>query len=252
MSRLDYIYGRKDVPSYITPLFWQHGEAEYILRDEIKQMSKNGIGGFIVESRPHPDFFGDTWWRDIDIILDEAKKRNMKVWFFDDALFPSGFAAGKIRDNHPEYLKVYMDERHIDALGPINGSSFLINEWLNDGEKIICVVVARRIDGLDMIDEKSLLDITGKITDGILYWNIPEGDWRIFIFVRTRHGGEEYTQDYLNPIDAEPVRTFINYIYEEYYERYSGEFGKTIAGFFPMNRALAMEQRMKALLGIPT
>ena len=233
MNRLKSVYYSKDFPSYLTPLFWQHGEDESTLREEIRQMHENGIGGFVVEARPHNNFLGDKWWCDIDIIIDEAKKRNMKIWFFDDCHFPSGFSAGKIRENHPEYLKKYLDERHIDAVGPLKGSSFIIKAWFNsDEETLVNVVAAKRIDGVDKIDGESLIDLTALITDGIMYWDVPEGNWRIFIFISTRNGGEEGTKDYLNPIEPEPVRAFIDYIYEEFYKHYAYEFGKTIKGFF--------------------
>lgn len=232
MNMLNCILSKENIPSYITPLFWQHGEDEEILREEIRQMNENGIGGFIVESRPHPDFLGEQWWHDLDAIIDEAGKRNMKVWFFDDCAYPSGFSAGKIRDNHPEYLKVFLDERHIDAVGPQKGSSFIIKAWLEPEETLVAVIAAQRIDGVDIIDGDSLADITGQINEGILYWDVPEGNWRIFILVSTRNGGEEGTRDYLNPIEPEPVRAFIEYVYEEHYKHYAEEFGKTIAGFF--------------------
>lgn len=72
------------------PLFWQHGEKEEDLREEIGKMQEGGIGGFIVESRPHPDFLSYGWWRDLDVILSEASKRQMEVWIFDDGAYPSG------------------------------------------------------------------------------------------------------------------------------------------------------------------
>lgn len=232
MGVLGQIPAKSDIPSYITLLFWQHGEDEEILREEIRQMKENGIGGFIVESRPHPDFLGEHWWKDMDAVIDEASKRNMKVWFFDDYAFPSGYSAGKIRDKHPEYLKIYVDERHIDAVGPQRGSSFIIEAWLEPEESLIAVIAAKRVDGIDVIDGGSLMDVTGQVEDGILYWDVPEGDWRVFILVSTRNGGETGTRNYLNPIEPEPVRAFIEYVYEEHYRRYKEEFGKTIAGFF--------------------
>ncbi|MBP1995099.1 glycosylhydrolase-like jelly roll fold domain-containing protein [Paenibacillus eucommiae] len=232
MSKLESILMKKDIPSYITPLFWQHGEDEDILRNEIKQMGENGIGGFVVESRPHPDFLGEPWWRDLDVIIDEAKKREMKVWLFDDSAYPSGYAAGRIRDHYPEYLKVFLDERHIDANGPLQGSSFIIKAWLEPGETLVAVVAARRTDGVDALDGETFIDLTGRVSDGIVYWDVPEGSWRLFMLVKTRNGGEDTTNDYLNPIDPEPVKAFIEIVYEEHYKRYGKEFGKTIAGFF--------------------
>lgn len=232
MGRFEATLNNKEVPSYITPLFWQHGESEEVLRNEIRQMNENGIGSFIVESRPHPDFLGELWWSNLDAIIDEAGKRNMKVWIFDDSAFPSGFGAGRVRDKHPEYLKKYICERHIDAVGPLEGSSFLVYSWLGEGEKIVRVIAARRVDRIDRIDGDTLTDLTDKIHGGVLYWDVPEGDWRIFMFIDTREGGEEGTKDYLNPLEAGAVRVFIDAIYEEHYRRYPKEFGKTIAGFF--------------------
>lgn len=88
------------------------------------------------------------------------------------------------------------------------------------------------MDRDDRIDSGTFMDLTGKIVEGILYWDVPQGDWRVFIFICTRNGGEEWTKDYLNPLDSEPVRAFIDCVYEEHYRHYHEEFGKTVAGFF--------------------
>lgn len=231
MKRLKELLAGKDF-RYLTPLFWTHGEDEEIMRYMIGQMHENGIDQFVLESRPHPDFLGDQWWRDVDIVLSEAKKRDMKVWFFDDNKYPSGYSAGKIRDHHPEYLKCYLDERHLDAVGPQTGSSVFLDAWVEPGEELVCVVAARRTDGVDGIDYDSLTDITHCASEGLLFWDVPEGNWRIFVMVSTRDGGEEHTRDYLNPLEPEAVRLFLHYVYEAHYSRYKDEFGKTIAGFF--------------------
>ena len=195
-------------------------------------MHENGIGGFIVESRPHPDYLGEKWWHDLDILINEAKKRDMKIWLFDDSGFPSGFASGKIRDNHPEHLKIYLAENHIDAIGPLKGSSFNIEAWFGEGDKPVGIVAAKKVDGQDRLDADSLMELTGNVHDGILYWDVPVGNWRVFILKSTRNGGEKGTRDYLNPLEPEPVKAFIGYVHEEHYRRYRAEFGKTIAGFF--------------------
>ncbi len=233
MERLNALL-RKENPSYLTPLFWVHGEDEALLREMVGHMNDNGVGEFVIESRPHPDFLGERWWQDLSILLDEAKKRDMKVWFFDDCAYPSGYSAGKIRDNHPEYLKVYLAERHLDVIGPQEDVQFWQKAWVESdkGEELVAVVAAKRANTLDKLDFDSLIDITDHVQDGMLYWNVPEGNWRIFFFVQTREDGERGTKDYLNPIEPEPVRAFIDYVYEEHYKHFADEFGKTIAGFF--------------------
>ena len=58
--------------NYIFPFFWQHGEAEEVLREYMKVIRESNIRAVCVESRPHPDFLGEKWWKDMDVILDEA------------------------------------------------------------------------------------------------------------------------------------------------------------------------------------
>ena len=41
----------KNYSDYIIPLFWQHGEEEAVLRNEIRLMHENGINEFIVEAQ---------------------------------------------------------------------------------------------------------------------------------------------------------------------------------------------------------
>ena len=84
--------------NYIFPFFWQHGESEEVLREYMKVIHESNIGAVCVESRPHPDFCGEKWWQDMDVILDEARKRGMKVWILDDSHFPTGFANGAMAD----------------------------------------------------------------------------------------------------------------------------------------------------------
>ena len=107
MSRLqEALAGRP--ANYIMPFFWQHGEDEATLREYMKAIHESGIGAVCVESRPHPDFCGPKWWEDMDVILDEAKKRDMKEWILDDSHFPTGFANGAVENAPEELTHLYM------------------------------------------------------------------------------------------------------------------------------------------------
>lgn len=180
--------------SYIRPLFWQHGEPETVLKEEMHRMRESGIDSFIVESRPHPDFLSYGWWRDLDIIIAEAKKLGMKVWIFDDSAFPSGYAAGRLKSLYPEAQKRYVREVHIDAVGPLSGSSFRMKDWLDEEERLIRATAAKRKGGYEDLEEESLQDLSSYVEDGILYWDVPEGAWRVFFFIETGKGGEEWTK----------------------------------------------------------
>lgn len=235
----------KEKKSYIRPLFWQHGEKKEQLIEEIKQMHENGVGGFIVEARPHPDFLSYGWWRDLDIIIHEAKKRAMEVWIFDDSSYPSGIGAGKIKALYPQFVKTYLAEHHIDVVGPKRNVTINVRAWIkashvegvhnlegNEPEELICVLLAERTNGREQLNVESIKDITEKMYNGKIEIDIEEGSWRIFIITQTRNGGEEWTKDYVNPLSKEAVGQYIDIIYEEHYKRYSKEFGHTIKGFF--------------------
>ena len=55
--------------NHMLPFFWQHGEDEETLRKMMKVIRESGCKSVCIESRPHPDFCGEKWWTDMDIIL---------------------------------------------------------------------------------------------------------------------------------------------------------------------------------------
>ena len=258
MERIrEVLEGREN--NYIMPFFWQHGENESILRDYMRQINSAGIKAVCIESRPHPDFIGSLWWRDMDIIMEEAKNLEMKVWVLDDSHFPTGFAAGKIKSDYPELRKWYLNAHRIDVKGPLKDSSFIVKYFqgraaLMPGYKkedeFIGVVVGKVLDTDTMkIDEETLLDVTEYVQDGALYWDLPEGAWSIFVVYKTRNGGEEQTKDYLNPLVKEATKVLIDTVYEAHYERYKKDFGNTFAGFFSDEPRLGNIKGFEGALG---
>jgi len=234
-SRLeDVLNGTED--NYILPFFWQHGEDETVLREEMARIRESGIRAVCVESRPHPDFLGPQWWRNIDVILQEAQTRGMRVWILDDDHFPTGHAAGRYKEAPPELRRLYLSESFVDAIGPRDHSSFLIAPppfvpgYSNGGELIAAIAVKRDPES-GLLTEESL-DLTELYQDGRLTWNVPEGYWRIFSIIESEHGGDPEKKDYMNPLVAESVRILIDTVHEAFYERYREHFGKTLAGFF--------------------
>ena len=230
--------------NYLYPFFWLHGEEPEVLTEYIEKISESGMQGLCIESRPHPDFVGEGWWKDVDHILAELKKRNMKMWILDDAHFPTGFANGKVKESYPEYLKIYLNMRRYDIQG--TGRKIRIDFSLLKGrpwdrpdpsEKILGVYMAKRVfkkgDDRDLIDAGTLTDISENIDGRLLTLEaFPIGAYSIFVVYETPKGDEEATADYLNPLVKEATEVLINEVYEPHYAHYKDEFGKTIEGFF--------------------
>ena len=61
--------------NHIFPFLWMRGEAPEVLRMEMEKIYEAGIRAVCLESRPHPDYAGEGWWHDVDIIIEEARKK---------------------------------------------------------------------------------------------------------------------------------------------------------------------------------
>lgn len=231
--------------NYIFPFLWMRGEAEEVLREEIEKIYECGIRAVCVEARPHDDFCGPGWWHDMDIVIDEAKKRDMKIWILDDKHFPTGYAAGLIETKYPERKKWYLADTTADIFGgkhpytlnvrrmlkPVIGY-WQIGQPANYEEREnnqLLAIIAVKFASENTFSEETI-DLTDKYKDGSVEFTLPEGQWRIHILYKTRtDGGNE---DYINMIDRVSAGTQIEGVYEAHYQHYKEEFGKTIAGFF--------------------
>ena len=107
MKLKDLLTGQPE--NHLLPFLWVHGEDDATYRKMVRVIDEANIRAFCVEARPHKDFCRENWWRDMDIILDEAEKRGMKVWILDDKHFPTGYAAGLIEEKYPERKIIVID-----------------------------------------------------------------------------------------------------------------------------------------------
>ena len=80
------------------------------------------------------------------------------------------------------------------------------------------------------VEEKQEVDLKPYITGSQLEWEVPKGNWKVYVLHLTRNMG--YHRSYINMLSASSCRVQIDAVYEPHYERYKEEFGKTIAGFF--------------------
>ena len=105
--------------NYIIPFLWLHGVDVGKVINVIDKIYDSGIRSVCLESRPHKEFCRDGWWRDVGIILEECKKRDMKVWMLDDKHYPSGSANDIFREKYKDMQAWGICENHIDVSGPI-------------------------------------------------------------------------------------------------------------------------------------
>jgi len=232
--------------NHILPFFWQHGEDETTLRKMMAVIHDAGCGAVCVESRPHPDFCGEKWWTDMDVILDEARKRDMKVWILDDSHFPTGLANGALKGKPDSMCRqnIFVKEKtfsgkagtkkiHLKRQGfykqdkPQNAG--MIGTFMallpparkfND-DSILCVTARRG---------EAVIDLSNQVDGDVLLWDKPEGEWTLSVIIRSRNTG--YHRNYINMTEPDSCRLLLDAVYEPHWQHYAADFGKTIAGFF--------------------
>ena len=238
---------RGESENHILPFFWQHGEDEATLRDYMRAICETNCRAVCVESRPHPDYCGEKWWRDMDVILDEARRRDMKVWILDDSHFPTGFANGAVKHAplalHRQSVcanslcfegEAREIELQLEGMIPPEWKpaglleQYVLPDLIKDAphfedDSVIAVTAFNAATG----ESRSLpLPPAGEP----LRWQKPEGDWKLWIIGLSRNCGPH--REYINMLDPESVRLLIDAVYEPHWQHYAADFGKTIAGFF--------------------
>lgn len=214
--------------SYIIPFFWQHGESREELLAEIEAIEKSGAKEFCVESRVYEDFCGENWWKDFGFILEEAKNRNMRVWLLDDKRFPTGYANGSVADK-PELKKKHIRLEYVDVFGKKPDNAILIN-GIKEDEELISVTAYKRSGEEEIICGEGA-DLTQNIQDGLVFWDIPEGIWRVYFVIKTNNAPKGFA-NYIDILNKQSCRMQIEAVYEPQYEHFKEYFGNTFAGFF--------------------
>ena len=207
------------------PLFWLHGdESPAQLEKELEKVAEGGNGCFTAESRPHRDWLGPGWYRDLDICLQAAKKLNLTMYIFDEKWWPSQMLGGKVP---PEYGSKTMEANAVSVDGPKQ-----FTEGGYGGKEFIAAVAGKEVEG--GVDGASLLDLAANIKDGTLTWDAPAGKWKVLRF-RWRFTGAKGMQQRMIAVDGasrDCVDWFVKTVYQPHYDRFKDDFGKTIRGYF--------------------
>ncbi|HYW48004.1 MAG TPA: hypothetical protein VE959_34390 [Bryobacteraceae bacterium] len=211
----------------LIPLLWTQGQPPETIRQAVREVADGGNTGFVWESRPHPDYLGPQWWSDLRVAVDEARRLKLEVWIFDERMYPSGIAGGKVVAQHPEFALHTLEERTVAVQGPVAEKDWEIPAPLAAKEQVVSVVAfpERFRSG------QAPVTLPGAAR---VRWAAPDGRWRICWSVsRAREPRPGWSManmiDVMNP---GATAEFIRLTHEATYAHFRGDFGKTIKGFF--------------------
>lgn len=159
--------------------------------------------------------------------VQEAKKREMRVWIVDDAGYPSGFAGGKFSTEHPE---LRMQALVAVSRTPVSAGGTFDQDL---GPDTVAVTAVHAGDGVT---------VPVPFGNRHAHWTAPEGNWTVIVVAHafrtspTRSDtnpkrvkdGSQSLEDYLDPA---ATAQFLQFTHESYKRVVGDEFGKTILGF---------------------
>jgi hypothetical protein len=208
------------------PLFWMHGdETKEQLEKELQNVVEGGNGTFTAEPRPHKDWLGEGWFRDLDICLQFARKNNLTMIIYDDWWWPSQMMGGRVP---PQYGSKRLEASAVTVEGPKT-----LREAGYGPSNLVAVVAGRVVEG-DAMDASTLVNLTSSVKDGTLSWEVPQGRWKVMLFTWRFTGSQGGQRKYISVDGASPdcVEWFIETVYQPHFDRFKADFGKTIVGYF--------------------
>jgi hypothetical protein len=216
---------------------------ERIVR-EFDQLAGNGI--YVVNLGPArgmtPKYLSPEHLDLIKFAVEEARKRNMKIWLADEGSYPSGFAGGKIGEQYPQLtMQGIVADTHI-SVAP--GQTVSIPP-LPDTLGVLAITQPRTRPGEQPqagAGTATVLPIRG----GQIRWTAPPEGRSEVVLVRhvfrsspTRYinrADGTYSKDSLYPLidylNPDATRAFLKTTHEVYQGLFGEEFGKTVMGFF--------------------
>lgn len=238
----------KDPPKqYRAVPFWSWNDRldPQFLRWQIREMERAGLGGYFMHARGglRTKYMGKDWMDCIAACIDEGNKTGMSSWCYDEEGWPSGFAGGKVPALGIEYQVKWLElERttyealKADVEIPPADSVSAGDDLFHTKGDILGIYSLEASGKLLRLNQENLCYDRGSQTEAYeasvcekLYSNkdtIFKGAGEILVI---RQKSNPY---YLDILNKDAVKAFIDFTHEEYYKRFGEYFGKGMPGFF--------------------
>ena len=168
---------------------------------------------------PLEQWLSPLWFESFGAALQEAENAGMTLGYCDEYWWPSGQAAGRVLEAHPELEAKSLNWTRQEITGPLTvqvpKSKFSVAAQLSENDLIIA----------------NTLSIIG--AGASFSWNVPAGRWVIFSYNLYHHPGVDGGK--VNYIDPQLMDVFIPIAHEPYEDNFGEKMGQTIPGVFVDN-----------------
>jgi len=223
-----------------TMWYWNDDMLESEITTQMEAFAEKGVNDFFVNATwgATYDYLSDHYFELIKHAVKEAKRLNLNFWIYDEFNWPSGIAGGKLLEEHPE----------------TRGAVIKDNKWMLDhGNDIYSQYVKGKFEGAYVIVMGNNEDCGIDVSDKVKIEENEKGFWvsykNEFSATVSLHVMASYLQEtitpaalwgrystntegYVDALDKDAMRAFIDSTHEKYKAAVGEEFGKTIKGIF--------------------
>ncbi len=211
--------------------FWflNHELTEAETRWQIQEMERQGVGGFILHARHGllTEYMSEAWMRQMEVAVAEAKRLGMKAYLYDENNWPSGPADGKVIEENPEFR---MSGMRVTQEFRVRGGE-RVEKRLDFDDELVGVVAVPFENGTAVGFPESAVELAEQVEGDVLRWEAPPGEWHVYVLGRKWFVGL-FFGGYLDTLNEEAVRRFIELTHLPYIERLGQEMGGALTGIF--------------------
>lgn len=232
--------------------FWNGDMSEEEIVRQILEMKEKGIPGFMIHPRQGMEipYMSKEFFDRVKLAVRTAKENDMEVWFYDEYPYPSGVCGGEVILEHPEYLCKKLEKQtaivkggqEVKLMAPwgrvvlarayrMQGDTYSLEDFI-DLQEYVGTGYKQEVfqySGLTKYNKKRYF--TGD-AQKFLSWQAPEGTWKIYLVTEVVMKHFKYFENFIDTLNPDAIRYFIELTHERYKREIGEEFGKTVKGIF--------------------
>jgi hypothetical protein len=192
------------------------------LTRQVAMMAQGGWGGFFMHARVglRTPYLSQEWLDCVRASVAAARAHGLNAWLYDEDKWPSGFAGGLSVAAHPNY-------RAQCLVCKVDNRPALLAERM-------ATFTAREVEGelTDLTPQPPSLAGKGEISPPS--FGEGPGERLVQFYVQTMPLGDPKFNDYayLDLLNPDAVRAFLDSTHEVYAQAIGEEFGQTVPGIF--------------------
>lgn len=192
--------------------------------DRIQTILDLGFGGLITnDSWTEQYLTNDRTLSRLDRFIQEANEKGLRVWLYDEKVYPSGAGGDLVVNDSPEYRAIMLEQVTVTGSG-IGAQSVALPEDFIQVESA-CITEDTKAT--------SWTPLTVENKGGRLTFTGTSGKWTAYIYcvVAYPENPEGSNKTYPNLLNAEAVQKFIDVTYETYKNSVTN-FSDIVEAFF--------------------